>query len=319
MRRREFIGIVSLAVSPRAALAQASDRHVRVGLLMDGPLAALGAFKMRLEQLGYLEGRNLDFIERWTDARPERAMRFAAELVSEKPDAIVTYGTRATLAMMEATKAIPIITAAVSDELTRRIFVSLARPSGNVTGFVSLSASLWNKRLALARELIPQLRRVAYLSVPNAPNSPGIVRNLSEAASGLGITVQALEFANLEGGLASALREQSIEAVFVATGDAFRHRAAEITRFMADLRKPAFYGARDLVEAGGLISYGPDYAELFRRTADYTDRVLRGEKPSNLPAQQAERFKLVSNLKTARALGLEIPPALLARADEVIE
>src|SRR3954447_19621378 len=185
------------AAALNASHAQAAARQLRVGILMDGPIAALGDFKVRLEQLGYSGDRNIEFIERWSDARPDRAARYAGEIVAEKPDAIVTYGTRATLAVMQATSTLPVITAGVSDELTGGIFASLARPSGNVTGFVWLSASLWNKRLALARELLPDVRRVAYLSVPNAPNSPIIMRHLSEAASGFGIIIRLVEFDDL--------------------------------------------------------------------------------------------------------------------------
>jgi putative ABC transport system substrate-binding protein len=321
MRRREVTAgfAAAMAALPLRVGAQQAGRNYRVGILMDGPVPALNSFRRRMNELGYTEGRNLQLLERWTDAQPARAARVAAELATEKPDAIVTYGTRATLAIKEATTAIPVVTAAVSDEFSHGIFRNLARPGGNVTGFVSLSASLWNKRLALAKQLLPQLSQVAYLAVPGAPNSPGIMRTLSEAGKSFGMTVEALEMSELGLGLARVLKERRYDAVLVSTGDAFRHRAGELTRLIADLRLPAFYGARDFADAGGLISYGPDYNELFRRTADYLDRILRGEKPGDLPAQQAERFELVINLKTARALGLTIPPTLLARADEVIE
>jgi len=286
---------------------------------MDGPLGPLTSFRRRLDQLGYVEGRNIQVVEQWVEGRSDRLAELAAELTRESPDVIVTYGSRATSAAMDATKTVPIVAAAIGDGFATRAFASLARPGGNVTGFVSLSTALWSKRLSLAKELLPSISKVAYLSTSETPLLTDSLRSLTEAAKGVEIAVSRIELPTLGPVLGQALRERGVDLVMVSTGDSLGHRPAEITRFMGEIGLPAFYGSREFVNAGGLISYGPDYDELFRHTADYTDRILRGAKPGELPAQQAERFEFVINLRTARALGLMIPPTLLARADEVIE
>jgi putative ABC transport system substrate-binding protein len=223
------------------------------------------------------------------------------------------------LAAKAATATIPIVTGAVSDAVVSELFASLARPGGNVTGFIGLSTAAWSKRLALAKELLPGLSRVGYLTLVGSPSAAASLQIVAEAGKALKVSAELIEFTDPGAGLATAFKDRSVDAVLVATGDAFRQRIAEVAAFMAGRALPAIYGSRDAVEAGGLMSYGTDYDDLFRRAAEYADRILRGEKPGDLPAQQAERFELVINLKTAKALGLAILPTLLARADEVIE
>jgi putative ABC transport system substrate-binding protein len=282
-------------------------------------LPALEAFRARLNQLSYTEGQNLQLIVRVANGDVRRLSLLAAELAAANVDCIITYASPATLAAKEATAKIPIVTAGVADSAASWFFESLARPGGNVTGFVTLGTEVYSKRLAILKELLPKLSSIGFVTDATLnPNAPFGFRSLREAAAQVGVSAQMAEIATSE--FETSLRKAlngGYDAVLVSV-DLWRWRQ-ELAAIMASKRIVAFYGSRDYVEAGGLISYGTDYHFLFRRAAEYVDRILQGQSPHDLPAQQAERFELAINMQAARALGLELPPLLLARADVVIE
>jgi putative tryptophan/tyrosine transport system substrate-binding protein len=320
MKRRQFL-LVALAGLPTSPSTAQKARVYRVGVLLDDPLPAFQAFRDRLRQLGYVEAQNLELLVRLTEGDQSKFPALAADLVRADVDVIATYATPATLAAKAATLTIPIITAGVSDAAADRFFASLARPGGNLTGFITMSTAIYGKRLAILKEFLPKLSRVALVSDFSINlNSGAAFEILAKLAAQVGVSAHRADIRanNLSESLSSALKED-FDAAFVSIEPALWTRRSEIASFMASRRLPALYGSRDYVEAGGLISYGTDYHELFRRAAEYVDRILKGQKPDQLPAQQAERFEMVINIKVAQALGLDIPPSLLARADAVVE
>ncbi len=320
LKRRRFL-LGALAVPLVFPSAAQNGRVYPVGVLLDDPLPAFQAFRDRLRQLGYAEGQNLELLLRLAEGDQSRFPTLAADLVRAEVNVIATYATPATLAAKAATSTIPIITAGVSDAAADRFFASLARPGGNLTGFITMSTAIYAKRLAILKEFLPKLSRVALVSDFSINlNSGAAFEILVRLAAQVGVAAHRAEIRanDLSVTLTSALKDE-FDAAFVAIEPALWTRRSEIASFMASRRLPALYGSRDYVEAGGLISYGTDYHELFRRAAEYVDRVLKGQRPDQLPAQQAERFEMVINMKAAQALGLDIPPSLLARADAVVE
>ncbi len=324
--RRAFIGTVAggLFTVLLAAEAQPAGKVYRVGILSPGPAEpsqSLDAFRQSLRELGYVEGRNLVVEYRWAEGRLERLPELAAELVRLKVDVIVTLGSLPTLAAKNASREVPIVFAAAADPVGSGLVASLARPGGNVTGLSSQSAELSAKRLGLMKEALPGVSSVAVLW--NSAN-PAMVRtfgNARAAAATLGLTLQSLEVQGDPGEFErafSAVSNQRPDAVLVVL-DAFtilhRMRVVELAN---RYRLPTMAEGRVYVDAGALMSYGQNPSDRYRRAATFVDKILQGAKPADLPVEQPTKFELVINLKTAKALGLTIPPSLLLRADEVI-
>jgi putative ABC transport system substrate-binding protein len=274
----------------------------------------------RLRELGWTEGRTIAIEYRWAELREERLAELAAELVRLKVDVIVTSGTPQVLAAKQATSVIPIVFAAAGDPVGNNLVASLARPGGNVTGLANLTPETGGKRLEFLREVVPGLRRLAILA--NVSN-PAVVLEIAEAQAAarmLGLEVVTPEIRRAED-IAPAFKalEGRVEALYVSTDALVITNRARIHTLAMGVRLPTMYPSREYVEAGGLMSYGVNLPDQFRRTADYVDKILRGAKPGDIPVQQPTKFDLVINLITAKALGLAVPPTLLATADEVIE
>jgi putative ABC transport system substrate-binding protein len=322
MRRREFITLVGGAAVawPLAARAQQSAKLPTVGFLGTSTRSQwTTAFVQRLRELGWIEGRTVAIEYRWAEGRSERFAEIAAEFVRLKVDVIFTTGS-AVLAVKQTTSAIPVVFTLAQDPLGTGLVASLARPGGNVTGISNQQTDLATKRLELLREVVPTLRRLAILANVGNPAAVLEMGDVQATARTLGLEVATSEFRRAEE-LEPAFEalEGRTDALYVCSDSlTFTHRVRIKTLAIA-LRMPMIYVERENVEAGGLMSYGPNFPDLFRRAADYVDKILRGAKPGELPVEQPTKFDLVINLKTARALGLEIPPTLLARADEVIE
>jgi putative tryptophan/tyrosine transport system substrate-binding protein len=325
MRRREFITLLGGAVAawPLAARAQQPGKLPTIGFLGATPSAEsqrVAAFVQRLRELAWIDGRNLAIEYRWAEGRPERVSEIAAEFVRIKIDVIVTVATPPTLAAKQATAVIPIVFAAVSDPVGTGLVASLARPGGNVTGLANQLSDTASKRLELLREVVPGLRRLAIMA--NVGN-PASVLEMGEAQAtarmlGLEVTTSEIRRAKDIAPAFKALRERA-DALYLCPDPLMNTNRTGINILAVGARLPTMYGLREYVEAGGLMSYGPNLPDQFRRVADIVDKILRGAKPGDIPVEQPTRFDLVINLTTANALGLEIPATLLARADEVIE
>jgi putative ABC transport system substrate-binding protein len=323
MKRREFIGLIgSMAAWPLAARAlPPAGKLTTVGVLAPLSYPAVEGLRLGFRELGYVETQNLRLEYRWADGPTHQFDAVVAELVGLRVDALVTYATPAALAAQRATRTIPIVLAAVGDPVGSGLVASLARPGANVTGFASVSPELEVKRLELMTHLLPNLKRVGLLW--NASTPPVVIAEaaVQEAARGLGLAVASISLRDPTGfevAFADLRREQP-DGVLVLSDSMLLVHQQRIIAFMADARLPAMYAHQDTVKAGGLLSYGAVYADLFRRAAGYVDRIVNGAKPADLPVEQPTKLELVINLKTARLLGIEIPPQLLASADEVIE
>jgi putative tryptophan/tyrosine transport system substrate-binding protein len=324
VRRREFVTLLGGAASwPLAARAQQAARLPTVGYLGTAAASAwapwTAAFVQRLHELGWIDGRTVAIQYRWADGRAERWAEFAAELARLKVDVIVTGGNAA-VAAKQASSEIPIVFAVVDDPVAMGLIASLARPGGNLTGLSMQSAEVAGKRLALLREVVPDLRRLAIMANVGNPASVLEMREVQATARTLGLEVTTSEIRRAEdiAPAFDAMKDRA-DALYVV-GDALviSHRV-QINTLALIARLPTTYVVREHVVVGGLMSYGPNFPDLFRRTADYVDKILRGAKPGDIPIEQPTKFDLVVNLTTAKALGLEIPPTLLATADEVIE
>ena len=318
---------LGLLAAPLAAEAQQAGKVWRIGLLDYGSpdparLAWWRAFQDRLRELGYVEGHNVVFQPRWGNGQVSRLRGLATELVAAKVDILVTAGNPASLAAKQVTSAIPIVTATGPDPVELGLAASLARPGGNVTGVTSISSELSAKRLGLLKELIPQVSRVAALWDPAARGSALAVRDTEVAARSLGIALQSVAVRDDPRDYDAAfvaIKRAGAGAVLVVPSSAFFGSYQRITDLALTHRLPSAGGQKEFAEAGGLISYGADYPDLFRRTAGYVDKILKGAKAADLPIEQPTTFELIINLKTARALALTMPQSLLRRADQVIE
>jgi ABC-type uncharacterized transport system substrate-binding protein len=325
MKRREFISLLGGAavVWPLATRAQQAGKIRTIGILNAGSAGVPSAVVLpdALRELGWIEGKNIVFERRYAENRVERLPELAAELVRLNVDVIVGLGTLAPLAAKRATTTIPIVMTAAGDPLGSGLVASLARPGGNVTGMSLMAPDLGGKRLELLKELLPRLARVAVLWNAANPYPALVFKETQAAGRTLGIEVQSLEVRDPRDfdGAFEALRRQRPDALITVEDPLTFNYMKLIADFAAGQRLPTLHGFREDVAAGALMSYGANLADLFRRAAGYVDKILRGAKPADLPVQQPTKFELVINLKTARALGLEMPPALLARADEVIE
>jgi putative tryptophan/tyrosine transport system substrate-binding protein len=329
VKRREFIRLLgSAAAWPLAVRAQQPDRMRRVAVLINfaesdpGGQKRLAAFREVLQRRGWQIGTNLQIDYRWDVSNPERAQAATAKLMGLAPDVILANGTNALRAAQQATRMVPIVFTTVIEPVGQGFVASLAHPGGNTTGFSYLEASVGGKWLNVLKEIAPQVTRVSCMFDPQVgPYSVGISYFVEEAARQLAVKYAAAPvFApqEIEPLIAKLAREAG--GGLIVSPDAFTvtHRE-QIIALAARYRLPAVYSERIFVAAGGLISYGGDYVEHFRQAASYVDRILRGDKPGDLPVQQPVKFELAINLKTAKALGLDVPPTLLARADEVIE
>jgi putative ABC transport system substrate-binding protein len=329
MRRREVITLLGGAAAwPLAARAQPTTGMPRIGVLMgyaesdrEGQ-ANVAAFQGGLQKLGWTEGRNIRLDTRWAAAEADLMQRFAKELVALQPDLILTQNTPATAAVLQQTRTIPIIFANVSDPVGSGFVAGLPRPGGNVTGLIDIDASMAGKWLGLLKEVAPRVARVAFLFNPaTAPFAEYYVTPFKAAAASFpveAIAAPVRDTSELESVIAGQAREP--DGGLIVMPEAFMnvHRA-EVTSLAAHYRLPAVYPRRFFAELGGLLSYGNDQSDNFRRAAGYVDRILKGEKPADLPVQTPTKFELVINLKTAKTLGLTVPFGLLNAADEVIE
>jgi len=314
-----------LAASFGTAAAQAPGKVPRVGFLSPttpSPNSPLNAFLQGLRELGWVEGKNIAIEYRWAEDRPERLADLAAELVRLKVDVILTSATPAAVAAKNATGTIPIVMASAVDVVGFGLATSLARPGGNVTG-LSFDVG-WNtvsKGLELLKETVPKVRRVAVLSNPTNPSHALAISEVRLAARSLGVQLQLLEARGpneFDSAFAAIARERA-EALLVPAEAMFNANRTRLLEVASKHRLPAMYGGREYVVAGGLISYGPDLRDHFRRAATYVDKILKGAKPAELPIEQPTKFEVVINLKTAKALGLTIPRSVLLRADQLVE
>jgi len=280
----------------------------------------VAAFVQRLQELGWTPGRNVSIEYRWAEGRSDRFTEIAAEFVRLKVDVIVTSGTPTVAAAKRATSIIPIVFATASNPVGTGLVASLARPGGNVTGLSLQQTELAGKRVELLRELIPGLRRLAILTNVKSPNAVLDMREVQAAASTLGLEVIPFEIRQADDiALGFEALKGRAEALYVPSDPLINSNRIRINSFAVRARFPTLYAIREDVEAGGLMSHGPNRLDLYRRAADFVDKILRGAKPGDIPVEQPTKFELVINLTTAKALGLEVPPTLLARADEVIE
>jgi putative ABC transport system substrate-binding protein len=321
MKRRGFITLLGGAAAwPLIARAAPPTRLVIIGVIAPPSLPALGSLRKGFRELGYVEERNLRLEYRWAEGSIDQYVSVAQELVRLGVDAIVTWGTPATMGARRATATLPIVMAAVGDPLTAQLVPNLSRPGGNVTGFSSLAGELEAKRLQLLKELLPNLRRLGILFNAANPIVEIAARDVQQEAKSRGLTIETAAVRGNDFDKAFLeLRQARPDAVLVLADAVLLSHARDIVASISAQRLIAMYANREFVQLGGLLSYATNYHELFRKAAGYVDRILNGANPGDLPIQQADRFELVINLKTARALGLQIPDRLLALADEVIE
>ena len=328
--RRNFIaalGGIACAWS-LAARAQQADRMRRVGVLLnraaDDPeeQARVAAFLQRLQELGWTDGRNVRVDYRWAAAEAARSRTYAAELVALAPDVILAAGSQSTAALLQTTRTVPIVFANVVDPVGAGFVARLARPGGNATGFTPFEYSLSGKWLELLKETAPNLTRIAILRDPAMASGIGqfaVIQAMAPPSFGVELSpIDVRDGGEIERAVAAFARESNGGLIVTASSAASVHREL-IIMLAARHGLPAVYPFRYFVTSGGLISYGPDATDEFRRAAGYVDRILKGERPTDLPVQASTKFELAVNLKTAKALGLNVPPAVLSRADEVIE
>ena len=328
MNRRHLITLLGGAAAwPLAATAQQDGRVRRIGVLMnraaDNPdgQARLAAFQQTLQQLGWSEGRNVRIDIRWGADDVERERRYAAELIGLAPDIILAGGTLSMAALQQTGRDVPIVFAAIADPVGAGFVDSLARPGGNVTGFTAFEYSLSGKWLELLKEIAPSVKRAAVLRDAANPLGIGQFSVIQAAAPSFGVEVNAInvrDAGEIEGAVAAFARSPNGGLVVTSSVTATVHNDL-IIKLAARHKLPAVYGNRFSVTGGGLVSYAPNYVDQYRDAAGYVDRILKGEKPADLPVQQATKIELLINLKTAKALGLSVPLSLRGRADEVIE
>ena len=329
LKRREFITLLGGAVAwPLAARAQAPERMKRIGVLMGVPAndaeyqAFLAAFREGLQELGWQEGRNVRFDYRWAVSDLELIKRSAKELIALQPDLIVSSGTPTTAVLKQQTSTVPIVFVNVVDPVGSGFVVSFPRPGGNVTGFILMEPTMAGKWLELLKEIAPRVNRVVLLFNPaTAPYAEYYLNPFKAAAASLAveaIVAPVRDTSELESVVATQAREPNSGLIVMPSSFMNVHRT-EIISLAARDRLPAVYAFRFFAELGGLLSYGNDFLNNYRRAASYADRILKGAKPSELPVQAPVKLELVINLRAAKAIGFNVPPTLLARADEVIE
>jgi len=323
MNRRTFLCWLTLGglASPRAAGAQPAGKMYRIAILANEPSPAIGGLRQGLRDLGYVEGRNVSFQYAWAGTHSERFPVLAADVVRDKPDFIVTWGTPAALAAKNATVTIPIVLGAVGDPLGVGLVTSLARPGGNITGLSSLAVDLEAKRLELLKQLVPQIKRVAVLWHQGNPALLVSSRTAIAAAQKMEMElsfVSVTEAATLEAVL-NRVSSHRPDGLLVMAEPSLIGQGDQLATFALRTRLPAVYAYPEHAQAGGLLTYATSYYDLFRRAATYVDRIVKGAKPGDLPIEQPTKFELIVNFKTAKALGLTIPQSLLLRADQVIQ
>ena len=329
MRRREFVTLLggTAAGWPLAAHAQQPDRAKRIGALMSTAVedpegqARMTAFQQKLQQLGWIDGGNIRIDARWSASDAERMRKGAEELVALSPDVILASGGTVVGPLLRATRAVPVVFTQTPDPVGAGFVDSLARPGGNATGFTLFEYGISGKWLELLKEIAPRVTRVAVLRDPAIPSGPALFGIIQSVAPSLRVEVTPVNMRDapeIERAVATFARAPNGGLIVTASPLAQRHRDLIVT-LAARHKLPAVYFDRVFAAAGGLISYGPDYIDQYRRAAAYVDRILKGEKPADLPVQAPTKYELVLNLKTAKALGLEVPATVLVRADEVIE
>ena len=325
MKRRHIVRSAASAllccVLPLAARAQKAAKPYRLGILGNQDNPPWEGFRQGLRDLGYIDGRNIRFEWRWSQGFPDRLPALARELVALKPDVIVVSGSQAALAAQDATKTIPIVMAISQHPEKLGLVESLARPGGNVTGLSTIAPQLMAKKLELLREVAPQVSRVAVLWNPASPSEHLQIRDLMVAASAAGVEIQSIEVRKpdeLPAAFAVVASNRAQALLVVGNPVTFKGRQL-IADFGRRNRLPSVFEEQLFVDAGGLMSYGPGFGDLFRRAAAYVDRILKGARPADLPVEQPIRFELFINRKTATSLGLTIPSSVLLRADQVID
>jgi putative tryptophan/tyrosine transport system substrate-binding protein len=330
MRRREFLGVLGGAAAawPFAARAQQAERVRRIGVLVSGATAndpevpdRIAAFLQGMQQLGWTDGRNIRIDIREGAGNPDTIRKCAAELVALAPDVIFTAGSSGMAPLLQATRSVPIVFAVVPDPVGSGFVDSLARPGGNATGFLTFEFNLSGKWLELLKQIAPGVTRAAVLRDPAVTSGVGQFAVIQSVAPSVGVEVSAInlrDVGEIERGVTAFARAANGGLILTTGALSARHREL-IIALAARYKLPAVYSRRYYATTGGLISYGADFLDQYRRAAGYVDRILNGEKPADLPVQAPTKYELVINLKTAKALGLTVPPTLLARADEVIE
>jgi putative ABC transport system substrate-binding protein len=328
MKRREFISLLSGAAAwPLAARAQQGERMRRIGVLQGGAAehsemqARNAAFQQGLRQLGWIEGHNVKIDFRFGLGTTETIRKQAAELAASAPDVIVTSGSATTEVLQREARSVPVVFAIVPDPVGAGFVNSLARPGGNITGFMQGEYNLSGKWLELLKQIAPNVTRAAILRHATITSGIGQFAVIQSVAPSLGVDVRPVNIGSaseIESNIADFARIPNGGLILTSTPLGVIHRDL-VVALAARHKLPAVYSNRALVEGGGLASYGANYVDLFRQTAGYVDRILKGEKPADLPVQAPTKYELIINLKTAKALGIDVPPTLLARADEVIE
>ena len=331
MRRRKFLSVLAgMAAWPLVARAQQNSKIPRIGLLLSGSpqtpevRANFDSIRQGFAELGYVEGQNIVFVARGTDGTIDQLPAMASELVSLKVDVIIALATPAGRAAQHATSTIPIVVGSMGDPVQDGLVASLSRPGGNITGTTFLGPELVPKRLALLKELLPAVTEIAVLWHPGAfseQTTSGMMKQVTDTAGGLGLRLQFVEARSPDefDRAFSDMAKAHADALFEFPSPMLYQGRRLLVELAAKYRLPAMYNAREFVEVGGLIAYGANIIELNRRTAIYADKILKGAKPSDLPVEQPTKFELALNRKTAKALGIDVPPALLATADAVIE
>jgi putative tryptophan/tyrosine transport system substrate-binding protein len=327
--RRSLTRLITAAllvvVAPIGVESQDSTKVWRIGFLGAGSPSSsdprVEALRQGLRELGYTEGRNLTLEFRWASGNANRLPALAAELANARVDAIVTQGTQATDAARRAVRTIPIVFAVAGDPVGTGLVTSLARPGGNVTGLTDIAPEIAGKRLELLREAVPGITRIAVLWNPANPSAAPQMKDTSAVAHSLGLRIRSLELKNvseLEGAFVTAVQDKGQAVIVLSDGDLYARRG-DIARLAAKYRLPCIAWTPEFADSGCLFAYGANVVEMHRRAAIVVDRILKGASPADVPVEQPTKFELVVNLKTARALGLTIPPTMLARADRAIE
>jgi len=325
MKRREFITLLGGAAAAWPFATRAQPKIPRVGFMGNSTAALeanlVGSFRDGLREHGYEEGRNIIIEYRWADGKYERFPALVAELIATKVDVIVTAGTPAALAVKKATTTVPLVMVAVGDPVGTGLVQSLARPGGNLTGLSSIAPDLEGKRLELLREVVPTLSHVAVFFNSLNPFHVVSMQQAHSAAQALGIKLQQHDIRKSEDldGAFAAIRKERPDALLILADRVFLHNRQRMMEFTNEQRLPNVNAYTELIEAGGLMSYGPSYEDMHKRAAIYVDKILKGAKPADLPIEQPTKFTFIINLKAAKALGLTVPPTLLSFADKVIE